>query len=119
MENRTSNTAGTEALNKALVSRSLICDLKAEWQKPKAKNLKENDSRTARDYDKIALLHKSINEEKAKINGSIAERKKIAYQKELESKNALSKFLTERSKKMAEKAKIRRQKREAAQNRAN
>ena len=88
----------------------LICDLKAEWQKPKAKNLKENDSRTARDYDKIALLHKNINEEKAKVSGSIAERKKIAYQKELESKNTLSKFLTERGKKMAEKAKLRRQK---------
>jgi len=41
--------------------------LSNEWNKPKEKNLKENDTRTPRDYEKISELQSQISKEKKKL----------------------------------------------------
>ena|ERR1035437_9073602 len=83
--------------------------LKCEFNKPKQKNC-EYDRREARDYDIINLLYEQINSEKREVKGSVAERKKLASEKEMEAKNIFQKFFSGWKNRMETKASIRRTK---------
>lgn len=88
----------------------LKSELGTELQKPKAKNLKENDVRIARNPEEVKSLIKQINEEKAKIKSSIEEKHKTARKKEVETNTSRRSFSIERGKRLSGIAKKRRQK---------